>query len=227
MATDWFRRESWSPEAAREFDARLRRTRAANRAQYLRIQASHLVMVSLGWAEAALSLLGRLVAEYPDEMQLAPAHHQRAECLLALGRPDEAIAAFSAALAAQRAFPLVATDAHAAFAYTVAATARADLFDEALAALAEFGGLEFLPVQAYAASAARALIAARRGDVEGARGEARLALGAAERPAAAARLPRGMGEVRYADADALTRLRRLATSSSPPTPSTPPPRTPP
>lgn len=39
---DWFRSSTWSPEIAEAFEARLKRARAWNHAQYLRIQGVHL-----------------------------------------------------------------------------------------------------------------------------------------------------------------------------------------
>jgi hypothetical protein len=61
MATDWFRKTSWSETDQADFFARLKRSRgASNKAQYLRIQASHLEGVgSPGLLRASLTLLDK------------------------------------------------------------------------------------------------------------------------------------------------------------------------
>ena len=40
MAPDWYRREAWSPEDARDFDARLRRSRTAGGARICSMRLS-------------------------------------------------------------------------------------------------------------------------------------------------------------------------------------------
>ena len=75
--TDWFRRTTWSPDDEREFFARLGRSRGPERkAQYLRIQASHLATAAPPLHGPALALLDRLLAEYPGDLMLAQVHAQ-------------------------------------------------------------------------------------------------------------------------------------------------------
>ena len=81
MANEWFRRTAWTKNDQAEFEARLARARKQNRAQYLRIQASHLMeAANPKLTSAALELLNRMLAEYPSDIQVAQAHVQRAEC---------------------------------------------------------------------------------------------------------------------------------------------------
>jgi len=128
-AAKWFRRTTWSPADAADFGARLERSRSAfHRAQYLRIQAAHLHEAGTHpLAEAAFGLLDQLLAEWPDESQLSSAHMQRAGCLIDLGRPEEALAAYQAALAARRVSPNFGNDAHRGFAELAVALRRDDL----------------------------------------------------------------------------------------------------
>lgn len=64
---DWFRSSTWSPEIAEAFEARLKRARAWNRAQYLRVQGVHLAAQN----DKALRGIGRdlfrrVVDDYGD-----------------------------------------------------------------------------------------------------------------------------------------------------------------
>lgn len=105
--TEWFRRTTWTPEDQADFAAHLARSRTSfHKAQYLRIQASHLREVGRpAFAVAALQLLDQLLAEYPEPSELSMTHLQRAECLLDLGRSEEALGAFRRALSTQRQHP--------------------------------------------------------------------------------------------------------------------------
>ena len=169
--TEWFRRSTWSERDAAQFDARLARSRGltARRStcQFrpstcLRAGRPHLT-------RAALGLLDRLIAEYPDPFQLAFALALRAEALVDLGRADEALASYQQALAARRAFPQVGDDGYLAFAELVYALRRSDLYDATLAAIDEFSSGTQFPVQEFRIATSRALIAAERHDLAAAR----------------------------------------------------------
>lgn len=83
---DWFRRSTWSASDKEEFEARLRRARPAGRAQYLRIQAVYLSETGRDdLVPPAIELLDRLLAEYPDSMQVALAEQLRARCYERMG----------------------------------------------------------------------------------------------------------------------------------------------
>src|SRR5687767_11207341 len=118
---EWFRRTTWTDTDAADFEARLKRSRGVDRkAQYLRIQAGHLLAVGdPKLTSVALSLLDRQTAQFPDPLFLSVAHSMRAEALLELGRSEEAVEAYQLALLAREAFPQVRTDAHLGFAELV------------------------------------------------------------------------------------------------------------
>src|SRR5690349_9374034 len=87
---EWFRRTTWSDADRVDFSARLKRSRGAgNKAQYLRIQAGHLADV--GHHAAAIELLDQLLAEFPERVELAQAHAQKAKSLADLGQFAAAI----------------------------------------------------------------------------------------------------------------------------------------
>src|SRR5215204_813222 len=113
---EWFRKSSWSPDDEADFRARLGRSRAAGRAQYLRLQAYHLQEVgTTELVSAALSLLDELITNHPDSSECASAHLQRGQCLADLGRLEQALAAYREAFEAQRKRPNVQTDVHLTF----------------------------------------------------------------------------------------------------------------
>lgn len=212
MATEWFRRSSWTPADQAEFNAKLVRARPHKRSQYLRIQALHLA--EAGCNHEALTLLDRVIAEYPDPLQLTQAHQQRGDCLLALGSPDAALDAYWAAIEVQRAFPNVRTSAPLDYAFTVARLERRELFGRALSVLDELagedGGIVF-QIEQFLESTARALIADAQAQPE-ASGWAKRALeAAAATHSGIARHP-SVGLVAHVASPVLERLHRVAAS---------------
>jgi tetratricopeptide (TPR) repeat protein len=175
---DWYRRSTWTERDREEFGARLQRCRTEHtKAESLRIQALYLERV--GGQEmllASIALLDRLLQRHPVSSSLGAAYKQKGNCLLALGRVGEAIDAFRAALAAQRAHPFVRDYSHLDFAGLVLACRRSDLYPEVLAAFTEFGGNERLPIEQYRFHGARALMLDEMGNRDEAREAALAAL---------------------------------------------------
>lgn len=175
--TEWFRRITWSDADREEFNARLKRSRGeGNRAQYLRIQAGHLA--EAGHHAAAIELLDRLFAEFPERIQLAQAHAQKADSLAKLVRIEAAIEEYRAALQTERDFPNVRTNAWLDFGWLVAERQLTDYYDEVSRVLQEFRderGVRF-PAIEYRYAALQALLADHRGEGARAREFARRAL---------------------------------------------------
>lgn len=211
MGTDWFRRTTWTPADVSDFQARLKRARGdAGKAQYLRIQALHLA--GAGEHPAALGLLDQLIRDHPVSIQLAQAHLQRAESLIALGRDNEAVASFRACLAAEQAQPNVGTQGALEFVWFIATRRMNDLYDEAVALVeghASRKGLTW-PIDRYRAAAVRALIAAERGIADAARTFALAALVAAGETHSGFRHHPTVGLVRGPDPGVNARLKQLA-----------------
>ena len=210
---EWFRRTSWSASDQAEFFARLKRSRSRyNKAQYLRIQASHLAETSVeSQLQAALQLLDQMIAEYPDATtQLAIAHCQRAACFADLGEYDAAIEEYRKALEVQLAHPHSLTTAHTAFAELVVTLDRRALFPEVLSALDKYDYLDIFPVDVFKGQAARALIAADRGDLVVAQTHAKRALEAASATESGFRYHKTLGLVGFVDPKLTDRLRELS-----------------
>jgi Flp pilus assembly protein TadD len=72
--SEWFRSHDWSTDAQQDFETRLGRARAHNRAQYLRIKA--LALIDAGSLDAATALLHRVVDDYGDDWIQVTASHE-------------------------------------------------------------------------------------------------------------------------------------------------------
>jgi hypothetical protein len=88
---DWFRSSGWDPSTAAAFEQRLRRARPYNRAQYIRIQATHLLpSMDAATRESGRGLLRRVIDEYPDHIEAKSAWEQLGDSLAREGKLDEA-----------------------------------------------------------------------------------------------------------------------------------------
>ena len=173
MSTDWYRNTTWNEAIERAFDDKLRRARS--KAQYLRIQACTLAR---SHPEVALRLLDRYF-QLPQDIDCAQAHVDRAEALLALGRTEEAIAAYEAALAREQAFPNVLTQAYLHLPYLIATNKIGERYEQALGLLKAHEARLTWPVEHFRWHAVCALIAASQGERSTAKAEAEHALEAA------------------------------------------------
>ena len=90
-ADDWFRSPVWDEQIEAAFERRLRRARPHNRAQYLRIQATHLLSSpDPPVREAGRGLLWRVITEFPDDTEAKTAMEQLGGSLADEGRLGEA-----------------------------------------------------------------------------------------------------------------------------------------
>jgi Flp pilus assembly protein TadD len=74
LVAEWFRSRDWSSDAQQDFETRLGRAHAGNRAQYLRIKA--LALIDAGNLDAATALLHRVVDDYDDDWIQVTASHE-------------------------------------------------------------------------------------------------------------------------------------------------------
>jgi tetratricopeptide (TPR) repeat protein len=199
MANDWFRKTSWNEADQADFFARLKRCRTAyNKAQYLRIQASHLEGVgSHEMLRASLELLEKMFAEFPEQTQLASAYSQKASCLSKLGKIDDAIVSYQRALQTEREYPRVKTNAFMQFGRLVVENNLTKLFDQALDELKELDsrGIKF-PSDIFQAFGIRSIIAAKRGETGKASEFAKVAIEAADKAHSGLRYHSTVGLVR-------------------------------
>ena len=188
MANDWCGKTTWSEADQADFFAHLKRSRTDyHKTQYLRIQAHCLEKVgSLEFLQAAIKLLDKILTEFsegefPERAWLATAYSQKASCLLKLGDVDNAIVNYQRALATEREFRTLKTNAFIDFGKLVAEKKLTHLFDEALIALeAELNSRGMhVPSEIFYAFGIRSIIAAHRGQTEKAEEFAKVALEAA------------------------------------------------
>lgn len=173
----WYRRTTWTERDRDDFETRFKRSRGAgNKAQYLRIQA--LCLAEVGHHTAAIELLDRMFTEFPDQLQLAWAHSQKADSLAKLGNTEAAILEYRAALQAERDFPNVRTNAWLDFGWFAVENQLTALYTEVMRTLEEFrdeSGLRF-PALEYRYCVIRSLIADEWGEKNCARDFAKQAL---------------------------------------------------
>jgi tetratricopeptide (TPR) repeat protein len=165
---DWYRRTTWTAEDREEFFARLKRSRTTyNKTQYLTVQAWHLQSdASPPNYEAALELLDTLLTEFPDPSQLGSAYLQKAQCLEALGRIEQAADAFRDAVKAEGVHTGMRTTAPLDFAMFVVKHELRHLYNEVLENIGDLRDPEPLflfPIAQYQALAAMAIIGSESG----------------------------------------------------------------
>ena len=173
MSADWFRNTTWNEAVERIFNEKL--SRARRKEQYLRIQAC---VLARSHPEVALQLLDRYFA-LNDDFDHAQAYVDRATALLAMGRVNEAIESYDAALVREAEFPNVQTQAYLDLPYLIATRDIREKYSYALQLLEKHKGRPMFAVDRFRWHAAYALIAAERRDLATARAHAQAALEAA------------------------------------------------
>jgi tetratricopeptide (TPR) repeat protein len=157
MSDDWFRNTDWNEAISRRFDEKLKRAR--RKEQYLRIQACTLAPTH---PVIALELLDRYF-KLPDNFDHAQGFVDRATALRALGRIEEAVASYEAALEREVAFPNLKTEAYLELPYVIATESLRARYDQALAILDEHKDRLTFPVEHFLWHALHALILADSG----------------------------------------------------------------
>lgn len=173
MSADWFRNTIWNEAVERSFNEKLQRAR--RKEQYLRIQACTLAS---SHPEVALKLLDRYFS-LKDDFDHAQAHLDRATALVALGRIDEAIESYDAALARESEFPNLQTQAYLHLPYLIATHGIRKKYGYAMQLLEKHKARLMFPVDHFHWHAACALIASAEHDAVAAKAHAQAALDAA------------------------------------------------
>jgi tetratricopeptide (TPR) repeat protein len=206
MPVDWYRSTVWSPSIERAFQARLRRARAENRAQYLLIQAQSLERTH---PLVVLKLLSQYFA-LPMKRPSPVAHVARARALVALERVDDAIASYEAALEREREFPNILTQAYLELPSLIVERHLSASYERAAAVLREHRDRPTFPIEHFQWNALYALLCAERGEPSAARTYSQRALEAAENRHSGFRHHPSLGLVGEESADLVRKLRVLA-----------------
>jgi tetratricopeptide (TPR) repeat protein len=212
MANEWYRKASWTKEDQDDFSTRLQRCRSdANRAQYLRIQASHLQLLAAPeMYQSALVLLERILTDFPSRFELAMTHFQKAECFEGLGDPRRALESYRRALQAEREFKNMKTNAWLEFGWLVVRHGFTDAYTETLAIMDEFKGQLMFPVERFRYFGILAIISAHNSDVAVARDFAAKALAATLTKDSGFRYHPTVGLVKNPDEKIIGRLQKIA-----------------
>jgi tetratricopeptide (TPR) repeat protein len=157
---EWFENTTWNESVEQMFEQKLRRAR--RKEQYLRAQASYLAD---SHPQVALALLGRYFA-MPNQQEQAWALAIRAQALIALGRIDEAIESYEAALAREAAHPNRLTQAYRDLPFLIATQRVTTRYARALKILKEHQSRLRFPLDYFRWNAAYALIAAESDAVD-------------------------------------------------------------
>lgn len=174
---DWFRNETWTEAIEARFFEKLRRARANNKSQYLRIQAYYL-------QSRAPEVSLRLIEQYfmlDDRYEEASAYWTRAQAYQTLGKIEDSIEAFHDALATEEAKPSMLTNAWLDFAIMVVTFGRTELYDEVVELIHKRWKQAVFPAQHFKQFAALAVIARDQGDLQKAKELALKAMEAAQR----------------------------------------------
>jgi tetratricopeptide (TPR) repeat protein len=208
MSSDWFRNTTWDASIEEAFNKKLRRAR--RKESYLRIQASTL---SRSHPEVALRLLDRYF-ELDDDFDHAQAQVDRARSLFALGREDESLNAYEAALAREAVFPKVLTQAYLDLPYIVAIRGVREKYQRALDLLSEHQSRLMFPVDHFRWHTAHALIADALSDSEAARMHAVRALKAEAQNHSGFRFHPNAGLVTHEYEEVVKRLKALCSMTA-------------
>ena len=203
MPTEWYRTTAWDVPAREEFEARLRRARADNRPQYLRIKAH--ALAGAGRRRDAEGLLRRLLAEYPDAFDAPSAMELLGGLAAEEGRLAEAVDWYRRLLGRR---PDLDTTTGTARISLASAFVRLGRHEEALAALDDVDDAALTMNSAvFSYRLVLAEAAAGLGDRDTAAQAARAALDLLDAPDQFSRHP-GVGRARPTRAQ-LRRLRAL------------------
>lgn len=128
---DWFRNTSWDEDIEAAFFKKL--SRARDKAQYLRIQASYVASTQ---PKVALRLLDQYFA-LGEHFDHAQAHVDRANAHTALEDIDAAILSYDSALAREKVYPSLLTSAYLDLSSLIVAKQRREHYDRAMRVLIE------------------------------------------------------------------------------------------
>lgn len=173
--SDWYRNTEWNDQVESAFTAKL--TRARNKSQYLRIQAS---MLAKSNPSQALKLLDEYFA-LGEDFDFAQAYVDRASAYINLDQIDIALESYRNALKREAKFPRLLTNAYLHYPFLIAKKEIKHLYEDALMVLDAHVDRPMFPIDVYQWNASKALIYSGLAKNQKAREFAVLALDAASK----------------------------------------------
>jgi tetratricopeptide (TPR) repeat protein len=201
---DWYRNLDWNPEIETQFFEKLRRAR--DKSQYLRIQAC---LLTKSKPETALDLLERYFA-LGVHFDRAQAYVDQAEAFLSLGEIERALISYEHALAREKEYPNLLTQAYVELPLLVAMMERRERYDLATEIPDNSRSRPMFPAERFKWHAAHALISVARGDDGAAARYAAAALADASASASGFQYHPRVGLVGSAYSDLRLHLAKLA-----------------
>jgi len=209
--SDWYRRTTWTPKDAAEFERRLSRART-QRSQYLRIQS--LTLAEQGdpkLADVAIELARRSLAEDPDSVFTAELHLTIAQAYATKGDMASAVKAYREAMQAEKKKGQIRCMAYLQFAWFAATRELTELYEEALDALNAMQPEDLVfPITQYMYFGTLAIICDHWGDSKYARRMARNAMNAAKQQVGPFPCHRTVGLVEGIDPRVRQKIEALA-----------------
>ncbi len=206
---EWFRSSDWDARARAEFETRLARARPYNRPRYLMIKA--VALEASGQDADAVTLLRRVLDEYPDSLDAASCAERLADHHLARGDAPAAERHYRRSMELRPDLTATTGEVHIGLAEALSAQKR---YDEAL------GELDYLPATDLTLSHGVCRWNAALADAALGVGEYQMAREAASRALALLGAPdqfsrhRGVGRASLAD-EQQAHLRAIATGEEP------------
>ncbi|MCV2487087.1 hypothetical protein OD917_19300 [Flavobacterium sp. SH_e] len=168
MATDWYRRKSWSKTDEEEFFAKLSRARKDGRAQYLKIQAIELVDTKKPkLLQVAKELLSKVLNEYPDDnFNKASVYHTFGDIFQLENNIEKALEYYKNAIDFEKVYPNVITQSYLDYSEIVVKNQLEDLYPIAEEILeSKTSGLLF-PIEKYKVFSLLAIINGHNSNIE-------------------------------------------------------------
>lgn len=198
MSNDWYCKTTWTEADQADYFARLKRSRTQyHKAQYLWVQARELNKVGL--SREALSLLDKMLAEFPEPFWLSTVCILKAEILSEFSDIEGAIASFRNALGAERDCPGHQTGAIFEFGILVTGNGLIKFYDEILTGIKKEPSLgplgENMPAYVYQKNGILAITCEHKGQRTKAKQHALIAITAANQDDSGIRYHRKFGLV--------------------------------
>ncbi|HEX8017544.1 MAG TPA: hypothetical protein VF465_20115 [Flavobacterium sp.] len=151
MATDWYRRKSWSKNDKEEFFIKLSRARKDGRAQYLKIQAIELVETKEPkLLEVAKELLSKVLNEYPDDnFNKGPVYKTFGDIFQLEKNIEKALEYYKNAVDFEKIYPNVITQSYLDYAEIVVKNQFKDLYPTAEEMLINKTSRLLFPIEKY------------------------------------------------------------------------------
>ena len=209
---DWYRNTTWTKDVRNAFFKRLGRSRSSfHKAQYVRIQAHYLEETGERKnVNAALALLDLMIEKWPEPVELAAAHLQRARCYERLHKWKCAINSHRDSIKAEHEYETAQVGAALHFGWLVVRRCMSKYYDEVLSVLDTGEEMLLFPINQFKYASIFSIILHHKGEKDGARRFANMALEANGKKESPFRYHKKLGLVANPPKAIMKKLIRIA-----------------